>query len=138
MPIEVLKDAFVEVNAVDLSDHVASVTINYSKAIQEAPVMGDAGTRRIVGLADWSADIEFRQDFDASKVDATIWPIVGTQVAFKCRKAKASALSATNPEYRGNGMIGEYTPISGGVGETHNTSVTVQGSDGVALTRNTV
>lgn len=138
MAIEILRDALVNINAVDLSDHVAQVTVKYSKEIQEAPVMGDTGKRRIVGLADWSADIEFRQDFDASKVDATIWPIVGTQVALKFRKSKTDAISATNPEYRGNGMIPEYSPVSGGVGETHNTGITVQGSDGVALTRNTV
>lgn len=135
MPIEVLKDASVFINAVDLSDHVESVTVNYSVDVQEATVMGDAGKRRISGLKDWSAEISFRQDFDAAKVEATIWPLVGVQTAIRIRKSKTDVISATNPEYQGNGIIGELPVIGGSVGEVHNTSVTVSGSDGLALVR---
>jgi hypothetical protein len=135
MPIEVLKDAAVFINAVDLSNHVESVTLSYSNDVQEATVMGDAGKRRIPGLKDWSAEISFRQDFDAASVEATIWPLLGVQTAIRIRKSKTDAISATNPEYQGNGIIGELPLVSGSVGEVHNTSVTVSGSDGVGLIR---
>jgi hypothetical protein len=133
--IEVLKDAFVSINAVDLSNHVESVTLTYSNDVQEATVMGDAGKRRITGLKDWSAEISFRQDFEAASVEATLWPLIGVQTAVKIRKSKTDAISATNPEYQGNGMIGSMPLVNGSVGEVHNTSVTVSGSDGTALVR---
>lgn len=135
MPQEVLTDALVIINSVDLSDHVKQVTIRYSKELHDMTVMGDTGRRRVAGLADWSADIEMNQNYDASKVDATIFPIVGTQVALRVRKSKASAISATNPEYQGNGIIPEYQAVGGSVGEPHSTSFSMQGSDGVALIR---
>lgn len=135
MPVEVLRDAFVSINAVDLSDHVSSVTLNTSKEIQESTVMGDTARRRISGLGDATAEIEFRQDFDAAKVDATLWPLLGVQTALRIRKSKTDPISATNPEYQLNGMMGEYQPVGGGVGEVHNTSASFQLSDGVMVVR---
>lgn len=131
----VLTDAFVSVNAVDLSDHARSVTIKYSAELQDATVMGNAGRRKLAGLKDWSCDIEFDQDFASSKVDATLYPLVGVETAIKIRASKTSAISATNPEYQGNGMLESYSPVAGSVGEVSRTSVTFMGSDGVALVR---
>ena len=74
MAQEVLTDAFISVNAVDLSDHVDTVTINYSAELVDATVMGDDGMRRLGGLKDWSVVVTFNQDFAASKVDATLFP----------------------------------------------------------------
>lgn len=135
MPIAVLRDALVVINSVDLSNHVASVTLNVSKEILEATVMGDAARRRISGLADASAEIEFRQDFDAAMVDATLWPLLGVQTAIRIRADKTAAIAATNPEYQFNGMMGEYPPIGGAVGEVHGTSVSFQLSDGAVVVR---
>lgn len=135
MPIEVLKDAFVTINAVDLSDHVSNVRLSYSAEILEATNMGDAAKRRIVGLKDCSAEIELRQDFDAAKVDATLFPLVGVSTALRIRKSKTDAISATNPEYQFNGILGELPIIGGSVGEVHNTSVSFANADGAALVR---
>lgn len=138
MTIEVLTDAFVSINAVDLSDHVASVTINEGAELKEATVMGDAGVRRLSGLKDWSMTVTFRQDFDAGKVDATLKPLVGgAAFAIKVRKSKTDAISATNPEMQGNGLIdGDLPVVAADVGEVHDISVTIVGADGVALIRN--
>ena len=137
MPIEVLSDAFVQINAVDLSDHVESVAINYSAEIKEARVMGDDGVRRLSGLKDWSMTFTMRQDYDASKVDATLQPLVGgSSFAVAVRASKTNAISATNPEYQGNGLIdGDLPVIAGDVGEVHDAAFTIVGADGVALVR---
>ena len=138
MPIEVLSDASVLINAVDLSDHVQSVAVNYSAEVKEAPVMGDDGMRRLSGLKDWSMAFTMRQDYDSAKVDATLQPLVGgSSFVVAVRKSKTDAISATNPEYQGNGLIdGDYPVIAGDVGEVHDTSFTIVGADGVALIRN--
>ena len=137
MPIEVLSDAFVQINAVDLSDHVESVAINYSAEIKEARVMGDAGVRRLSGLKDWSMSFTMRQDYDASKVDVTLQALVGgSSFAVAVRASKTNAISVTNPEYQGNGLIdGDLPVIAGDVGEVHNAAFTIVGADGVALIR---
>lgn len=137
MGIQILSDAFCSINTVDLSDHVESVTINDSSEVKEARVMGDVAVRRLSGLKDWSMTVTFRQDYDASKVDATIQPLIGgAPFAVKVRKSKIDAIAATNPEYQGNGLIdGDYPVVAGDVGEVHNTSITIIGADGVALIR---
>src|SRR5262245_42039478 len=136
MPIDTMRDAFVSVNAVDLSDHVESVTVTYSRAVKEANVMGTGGVLRKAGLYDWSIKIDFRQDFSAGKVDATLFPLLGVQTAIKVRPLKATVVGPTNPEYQGNGMTGEIPVLSGEVvGEVSNCSVTFVGSDGIPLIR---
>lgn len=99
--------------------------------------MGMTSKARKPGLKDWSAEIEFYQDYAAAKVDATIFPIVGTQVAFELIPVKSVAVSTTNPRYSGNGIVETYPPFTGSVGEMGMAPVTVTGSDGVALIRAT-
>ena len=122
----------------DLSDHVKSVKLNYSAELQDASAMGSTSKARKGGLKDWSLEIEFYQDYAAAKVDATIFPLVGTQTAIEVIPVKGTAVSATNPRYSGNGIVESYPPVGGGVGEMEMAAVTVQGSDGVPLTRATV
>lgn len=130
----VLKNAFVLINAVDLSDHVKQVTINYSAEVLDKTAMSNAGRARLAGLKDWTADIQFFNDFASSKVDATIFPAVGTQIAVDIRP-DAGARSVTNPSYTGNGIIDSYQPVAGAVGVVAETPVKISGSDGVALAR---
>jgi hypothetical protein len=137
MPTEVLKDAFVNINGVDLSDHVKTSKVTYSVELQDASAMGNVAKARKPGLFDAGGEFELYQDYDAAKVDATIFPIVGVQVPIRVRKSKTDAISATNPEYQWNGIVESYPPLGGGVGEMHMTTITIPASDGVKLIRDT-
>ena len=122
-----LRNAFVKINTVDLSDHVRSVTIAYGAEILDKTAMGDSSRTRIAGLKDWSCDIEFNQDFAAAKVDATLFSLVGsTDFAIKI-KAVNSAPSATNPQFAGRVLLESYPPLGNAVGELATVSVTFQG-----------
>lgn len=122
----VLKDAWVTINAIDLSDHIASVAVNMQNQLQEVTAMGDGGVQRAVGLRDDSFELTLRQDFAASEVDATLWPQFDGGSAFVVQVAAAgSAISATNPKYSGTVLIESYPPISGDVGQTLDTQVTL-------------
>ncbi len=58
----VLTNALVTVNAVDLSDYVASVTLNSSiDAVETTAFSSTAARTRIGGLADNSISLEFHQ-----------------------------------------------------------------------------
>ena len=135
----VLKDAVVKVGTtaapVDLSDHVRSVTINYSAEIHDRTAMGSSARKRLAGLKDFSATVEFNQDYAASKVDATLFPYVGSTNKWISIKKASSATTGVNPRYHGKCLLESYSPISNGVGDLATVSVTFQG-DG-DLTRST-
>jgi hypothetical protein len=130
----VLINAQVLINAVDLSDHVDTVTINYTAAEVDSTSMGQAGTSRLGGLKDWTLDIIFAQDFALTKVDATLFPLVGTVFAIEVRPVN-SARSTTNPAYTGNGLLGSYSPLGQKVGALNTAPVKISGADGVPLQR---
>jgi len=130
----VLTDAVLTVAAVDLSDHVKSVTLNYSSGETDDTAMGATALSRLGTLLDWSLDVEFMQDYASNEVDATLFSLVGTSVALTVKPTSA-ATSATNPEFQGNGILLTYPPLSGSVGELAMTSVNFAGNG--ALTRAT-
>ena len=61
---------------------------------------------------------------------------IGTQVAIKIRP-DAGAIATTNPEYQFNGMLEEYDPVAGGVGDLAEVTVTFRISDGAVVVRDT-
>ena len=125
MAIFVLTDYSVTLNSVDLSDHVKSLTLNYAAELQDDSAMGDDTRSRIGGLFDWSLDIEFMQDYAASEVDVTMFPLVGTTFTVLLVPT-SSAVSATNPSYSGTGILESYPPMAGAVGDLAITNMTIQ------------
>lgn len=120
-------DARVEINAVVMAGFVRSVTLNVEAEDLEDTAFGDTFRSRLGGLKDWSVDIEFNQDFAGSAVDVTLFPLLGTVVAVKIRPTTA-AIAATNPEYSGNVLVSEYSPLDGSVGDLATTSVSWPGA----------
>lgn len=135
MAFVVISDAFVSINGVNLSDHVKQVEIKYSAETQEKTAMGDTFKRRTTGLKDWSIDVEFYQDYDAGKIDDTLFSLVGAESFPVIVRHKSDPVGSTNPQYSGNAVLPEYTPISGEVGQLSMAKVTFEG-DGT-LTRTT-
>ena len=121
----VLTDASVTLNSVDLSDHVKSVTINYSADMQEDTAMGDDTHTMLGGLKNWSVDLEFNQDYAANEVDATLFSLVGSTFTVAIKPTSGS-VSATNPNFNGTGILESYNPLSGSVGDIATTSITIQ------------
>jgi hypothetical protein len=120
MAQKVLTDAFVSVNGVDLSDQVNSVTLTYEAEQKDDTMMGDGTRSNMPGLKNWSAEVTFGQNFDAAKVDATLFPLVGSSgFTLLIREVKSTAVGATNPNYSGGATLASYPPLSGKVGEFH-------------------
>lgn len=124
-------DARVEINSVVFTGLVRSVTLNVEAEDLEDTAFGDTYRSRIGGLKDWSVDLEFNQDFAASMVDVTLFPLLGTVVTVKVRPTTA-AISATNPEYSGSVLVSEYNPLDGSVGDLATTSVSWPGAGTLA------
>jgi hypothetical protein len=120
----VLTNAFISVGGVDLSDLVASVTLNSTFDIVETTAFSSTAAKtRVAGLADNSVTLEFHQDFATGEVEQTIYPLLGTAAAVIV-KPNGSTTSAFNPSYTCSAIISEWTPINGSVGELATASVT--------------
>jgi hypothetical protein len=121
----VLTDVGVVIGTTDLSDHVASVTINPNVDAVETTAFGDGGRTRIGGLEDSSITLDFHQDFASDEVDSVVGPLVGGTVAFEISPfGTAVAAAGTAPRYSGTVLITEWTPLNGAVGDLSTASVT--------------
>lgn len=129
-------DHRVEVNSVDLSDWVTSVTLPQEFDALDDTAMGDSAHSRLAGLQDSTLQINFNQDFAAGGPDATIAAAVGTVVVVKVRPTSA-AVGATNPEYVGSYLVTQNNPFGSSVGELATTSVSWPLSDADGIARNT-
>ena len=121
----VLTDVGVIIDGTDLSDHVATVTINQNVDAVETTAFGDGGRTRVGGLEDSSITLDFHQDFAAGEVDETIAPLVGGTASFDIGPfGTAVAASGTAPRYTGTVLLTEWTPLNGSVGDLSTASVT--------------
>jgi len=124
MPRIVLTNAFISVGGVDLSDLVASVTLNETFDVVETTAFSSTAAKtRVAGLEDNSITLEFHQDYATGEVEQTIYPLLGTAAAVIV-KPNGSSTSAFNPSYTCSAIISEWTPINGSVGELATASVT--------------
>ena len=134
----VLTNASLVVNSVDLSNHVASVTVNRTVDTPDITAMGASGHEMLPSLRNDSFQVTFRQDFAATSVDATLDPLFAAGSTFLVKASAAgTTYSATNPSYSGTCFISEYTPISGNVGDVLDAPVTFLMANGGAIVRGT-
>lgn len=134
MAIIAFKDVSITINAIDLSDRVNSATLTYEIEQQDATVMG--GNRSFVGgIQNNSVEVTMYQDFAASEVEATIFPLVGTTTDIVLKPTSA-ATSATNPTYTLTGAyLTNHTPIAAGdVGSTSPVTLSFTGGTLVKTT----
>lgn len=119
----VFTDGEVTVNSVDLSDHIASVTVTTTYDEIDTSSITDGFRTRVAGMGDASVSIEFHQDFAASSVNATIQPLLGTTTSVVVKPTSA-AVSATNPSYTGTALVTEWSTLDANAGELVTASVT--------------
>lgn len=136
MATVVLTNAFVSINSVDLSDHVKSVTLTYGVDTPEDTAMGATFHTAKPGLKKFTAVVQFYQDHAGSKVNETVYPLIGSATLFPA-VFKADSAAGTNNTYTlANAMVGgDYNPIAGSVGDMLMTSVTLIPGSGFTLTK---
>ena len=129
----VLKDASISIGGVELADRSNSVEVNYE--IESVEVTAFGGNRSFVGgLQNNTCTVELMQDFAATETEATIFPLVGTQLTL-IFKPTSDAVGAENPSYTITGAyLASHTPIAAAVGELAMTSLTFTGGTLVKAT----
>ena len=113
-----------KINAIDLSDHVTSVTLNRAADELEISAMGDTAHKFVKGLESATLTVSFLNDTATSNVLQTLNAAFGTTVAVKMVQAKVPAVSATNPLYTFDILVNNLTPINGAVGDIGTQDIT--------------
>jgi hypothetical protein len=134
MAIIAFKDVSITINSVDLSDRANSATLTYEVEQQDATVMG--GNRAFVGgIQNNTLEVTLYQDFAATEVEDTIFPLVGTTTTLVLKPTSA-VVGADNPTYTITGAyLASHTPIAAGdVGSTSPVSLTFTGGTLVKAT----
>lgn len=136
MAIFTLTDAFVSINAVTLSDHSNSVTVNDERESKDVTAFGATNKAVQKGLGDASIEVTLYQDFAAGKTHATLQPLIGstTAVAVEVR-ATSAARSATNPAALLSGaLLMNYQMLDGDVGEVSTIKATFVNAAAAGMT----
>jgi hypothetical protein len=115
----VLRNAFVSIDTVDLSDHCREVAVELTADDVDVTAMGAGGHGHLAGIRDDKFTFTFYSDFAAGKVDATIQSKFagGTTPFYVHVGPNNSTASATNPIYIGTCFLLTYNPVSGAVGD---------------------
>jgi len=118
----VATDYDITISGTDLSTSIAAVTLDITAEEQDTTAFGNTYRTRIAGLKDGSVSFDFHQDFGAGSVDATLFPLLGSAVAFVI-KPTSGTVSATNPTYSGTAVVTQYQPFASSVGDLATVSV---------------
>ena len=118
----VAKDYDITINGDDFSASLAAVTLNLTSEEQETTAFGNDYRSRIGGLKDASVSLDFHQDFGASSVDATLYPLLGSNATVVV-KPTSDAIGSTNPGFSAVYLVAEYSPYDSSVGDLATLSV---------------
>jgi hypothetical protein len=123
----VFTDASFTVDSVDLSTNVESVTIGYSSDAVETTAMGSTARGYNPGLTDSTISVTFFQDYAATKVDATLFPLVGAAAVTIVIKPTSDAVGSENPSFTVSALLNDYSgPVDASVGDAAKASAMFQ------------
>lgn len=124
MAIFVATDFSVSINgSTALASYLTQVELKTSATDITTTAFGSSWVTRVAGLREGSLTLTFNQDYATSTVDATLWPLLGSQATVVI-KPTSTAVSSSNPAYTAICVVNDLTPISGTVGDLATFSVT--------------
>ena len=106
-----------------LASYLTQVELKASATDITTTAFGSSWVTRVAGLKEGSLTLTFNQDYAASTVDATLWPLLGSQATVVI-KPTSSAVGTANPAYTAICVVNDLTPVSGTVGDLATFSVT--------------
>jgi hypothetical protein len=118
----VATDYSITINGTSFSTSLAAVTLDVTVEEQDTTSFGATARTRIGGLQDASITLDFHQDFGAASVDATLFPLLGTQATVVI-KPTSGTVTATNPAYGAVCLVTQYQPFASTVGDLASLSV---------------
>ena len=124
MAIFVATDFSVSINgSTALASYLTQVELKASATDVTTTAFGSTWVTRVAGLREGSLTLNFNADYATSTVDATLWPLLGSNATVVI-KPTSSATSANNPAYTAICLVTDLTPISGQIGDLSTFSIT--------------
>lgn len=124
MAIFVATDFSVSINgSTALASYLTQVELKTSANDITTTAFGSTWVTRVAGLKEGSLTLNFNQDYAATTVDATLWPLLGSNATVVI-KPTSSAVSSANPAYTAVCLVTDLTPVSGQIGDLATFSVT--------------
>ncbi len=127
----ILRNAYVSIGGVNLSDEVREITVNDGRAEHDNTVMSHSAASVEAGLPEWSITVRLRQNFAAGRVHATLRPLNG-QTATVVIRPDAGAVAADNEQITGTGLVKYVSAGFGTVGQPMEPTVEIKNA-GTAL-----
>lgn len=126
----ILRDCYLAIDGVDLSNRASAVAIDNPSDEVNLDTFGGEYHETGRGLRDATITPTFIQDFD--EVDPVLHPLneSGDMFLVQVRAHKAAA-SSSNPEIRMYGRLYNYNPLGGSVGEASTTDIPIRNADTV-------
>ena len=118
----VATDYNITINGTPFSTSLAAVTLDIVAEEQETTSFGSTFRTRIGGLKDATVSLDFHQDFAAASIDATLFPLLGTNATVVI-KPTSGTVTATNPSYSFEALCTQYQPFASSVGDLATLSV---------------
>jgi hypothetical protein len=116
-------DFTVTVNGTALSTSLSSVDLTISADDKDVSTFGVTYRQHVGGLKQGQLKLNFLQDFAASSVEATLYPLLGT-IATVVITPTSGTVSATNPSYTVPCLVTSVQPLSASVGDVPTQQVT--------------
>ena len=127
-----------KIATVDLSEYVSSITLTQTFDEVETTAMGATSHQFSKGLEASTLTVDFLNDWDAAKVQATLQAAYGTSVTAIVIPVKGTAVSATNPTYTVSILVNNLTPVgTGGPEDFARSSMTFTCTSAVAYSDTT-
>jgi len=124
MAIFVATDFSVSINgSTALASYLTQVELKTSATDVTTTAFGSSWVTRVAGLKDGTLTLNFNQDYATTTVDATLWPLLGSNATVVI-KPNSTAVSGNNPAYTAVCLVTDLTPISGQIGDLATFSVT--------------
>lgn len=139
MAKQVLRNAYISVNGVNLSDHCSSIDPPDTADEVEVTAFSGSGYREYLqGMKDATITAEFFQDYATGSVDATLYPLYDSGGTFTVvYRPDSAAASSTNPQYSMTARLTSYSGMGGAVGEANRVTATFRNAGTAGITRGT-
>lgn len=127
-----LNDVKCVINGVTLSDHAFNVDTPETKPQVDVSGFNPNNTGEYLpGIADQTITLQFRNDFAAASVHATIQPLYASGSAFIIYVQPTSAApGAANPTFGGSATCYDYNGLSGALGNPAELTATFKPAPG--------
>ena len=116
-------DFTVTINGTALSTSLSSVDLTISADDKDVSTFGVTYRQHVGGLKQGQLQLNFLQDFAASSVEATLYPLLGS-IATVVIQPTSGTVSATNPSYTVPCLVTQVQPLSAAVGDVPTQQVT--------------